>query len=514
MLAALLAAPLAAEAQGQKKKDKAEEKDPAAETAPETATENAAPDEAKARFEELERRLAAAEAQAAESRAEVGELKERVAAAEETQVELSLASQADDLSAGTATQKLFQFWGFFDLTFSKYFYPEDSSYNIYISRSPTFLMTNINLYFGSQMTETLSALVETRLSWYPHGYDRDFEYEGIPGTAYEREDTSVMDPFNTQQYHQHGITIERVHLTWSPIDWFNVIAGRFLTPCGIWNIDHGSPVVMTIRVPYLQLREMVPLSQTGVQVFGRLFPAANLFFDYGVTVSNGRGPMDEVLDLDDNKGVGLRLRLDWQGDPVRIAAGGYGYYGKYTDTKKVVSLDLVESGPEAGSLDTSTSMPLRVNMVEVGAYDEVVASADLLVEAFGVSLQGEYVWKRVDYTMPVLRTQSEALFGGGLPGEQVFAPSHTGWGAYGLLGWELPLRDHLGPVRITPYFLFEVNRHDESLRYQNLMIFIGGLNVKPSPYVTLKAEFGYAEAELDYYGGALKNIALQMAVSF
>ncbi len=511
-LVAGLALPGSALAQKKKKKN-AGLKDRVAEL--ETAGEEQEA-EVESRLEELEQKLSEQrtriddlESDNAESEARAQSLASKLEAVrdKQTEVELDALDEAPG-GGGSGFEKRFQFWGFFDLTFSRYFYPDDAAYNMFITKQPTFLMSNVNLYFASQMTETLSALVETRFSFMPHGHETSYEIEGV--SEYERTDTTVLDPFTSAFYRQHGVTLERVHLTWAPADWFNVLAGRYLTPYGIWNVDHGSPVVIPIRVPYLQLREMVPLSQTGLQVRGRLFPLADLYFDYAVTFSNGRGPMDEVHDLDSNKGAGLRLRLEYDGDPVRVAAGGYGYYGKVSDTREVVTMELTDEG----QLDTSAELPIRDQVVTTSRYDEVVASADLLVELFGVRLQGEYVWRRWDVSKPKVRDEAATMFDGGQPGDAYYAPGFIGWGVYGMLAYELPLQRWIAPVRITPYILCEVNRHDDTLEYQNLTTFIGGLNVKPSPYVTLKLEGGIAVPQEDYLGGTLKSVAAQLAVSF
>jgi len=518
VVAASLAAPGAAAAQNKKQAEEIEAK--IEEVEAEAQEQAAAAEDRMAEIEALikaqEERIAELEAAGRDSEAEVEELKAEVEELREFKEDQEIAQLEEDAAEASSMEKIFSFWGFFDLTFNKYFFDENSAYNIFLGQRSSFLMTSVNLYFASQMTQTLSALVELRLSYYPHGFDQEWEYVDAPGTEYERTDTTVIDMFTTNYYRQHGIGIERVHLTWAPVDWFNVIAGRFLTPYGIWNIDHGSPVVLPARIPYMQLRDMVPRAQTGLQVYGRFFPTPVVFFDYAVTLSNGRGPMDEVYDLDDNKGVGLRLRLAYEGSDVRVAAGSYGYYGKYTDHKKVIDLELVEdpADPSYGTLDQSVDKPITAELVATAEYDEVVVSADLLFELYGVRLQAEYVWRRVDYETPGLLDPEEIMFAGGTPMDVLYSPSFLGQGFYGLIAYELPLSNWIEPVRITPYFMYEYNRHDDMRPNQNITTYIGGINIKPSPYVTLKVEGGAAVPERNYYGSILRAVTAQMAVSF
>ena len=473
---------------------------------------------------ELERELAAQREKLEEvaerdgqSAARVDELADENEAQREKIEQLEARLEEQELAALEAEagdeemERLVSLWGFFDLTFNKFWYEKGSPYNAYVSPSSTFMMTNANVYLQSHMTESLKALLEVRLSYLPHGTDEELEYVDVPGSSYERTNTEHYDPFLTVIRRQGGLYIERLHLDWEPVDWFNVTAGRYLTPYGIWNIDHGSPVVLPVRLPYIQIREMVPRAQTGVQVYGRFFPRPDLFFDYAVTLSNGRGPMDEVLDLDENKGVGLRLRLAYEGTDVRAAAGGYGYYGSYTDQKKVVDIDF----DETGHLDRSQDQPLTISRVDTARYDEVVVSADLKLEIHGVRLQSEYVWRRVDFDKPHLRDELETLFVGGVPGvDQYYYSSYIGQGVYGLLAYELPLWELIAPVRIIPYVYFEYNVPNDTLEYEGMTYIVGGLNVKPSPYVTLKLEGGYAKPADDLIGKDLKGVSAQMAVSF
>ncbi len=464
------------------------------------------------KLEAQEQRIADLEAQGKSKEEEVKQLQAELEEVKSEQEMMALEDLEEGIESQGRSGKLFSYWGFFDLTFHKYFFPDDSIYHIFLDNNPTFLMTSINLYFMSQMTDNLGALVETQLTYLPHGLETDWGTRIGTTTIgeYTRIDSQVQHPYTSEYYRQHGLHIVRVQLKYTPTDWFNVIAGRFLTPYGIWNTDHGSPVVMTIRVPYMQIRKMMPLVQTGLQAYGRFFPLDNLYFNYAITVSNGRGPLDELYDLDANKGVGLLLRLEYEGDDSRISAGGYGYYGKYTDRSKTIELHL----NDLGQLDGTMDRPITVDLQTTIENDEVVASADLLLELFGLRLQGEFIWRRVDYAVPAVLNQTEHLFAGGTPGEMFYHANHTGYAVYGLLAYELPLHRWLDPVRISPYVFYERNRHADVKPSENMTLYIAGLNIKPSPYVTIKLEGGFADLEHRFYGSRLKDLAVQMAVSF
>jgi hypothetical protein len=499
---ALAWAPLGASAQETESADSKEEPVPAA-----------TPSAADARIQALEERIQALEAAD-------GHVDED---AEFRAFEAEMAAMQEEVDAATKAER-FQFWGFFDLTFTKNFFPKNSPLQFFVSDKTTFLMTNLNLYFKSQMTKKLSAMGELRFSFLPHGQERDYEYElyekddsgnwrrSMVTGSYERVSTEVQDPNNTMYYRQGGLMIERIHLTWEAKDWFNVIAGRYLTPYGIWNIDHGSPVVIPIHLPYIQLREMVPPAQTGLQVYGRLFLGrSDLFFDYAVTLSNGHGPAEQVLDYDNNKALGLRLHGSYESPNFRLSMGAYGMMGKYTDHKKVVQVHTTGQG----TLDIdSMDMPLQVRVEPIKQMSELIVATDLLMELYGLRLQLEYVWTRWDYDKTGPRYPQESLFAGAPPMTDYFRASNVGNAFYGLLAYDLPLSRWLGDFKIMPYVFFEQNHHDDTLPHAWVTHLFLGLNLKPSPYVTLKLEGMYAKADLDVYGGDNYAISAQMAVSF
>lgn len=427
-----------------------------------------------------------------------------------------------EVHAAQSPEQRFRVYGFFDMTFNKFFYDKDSTYNILYNPHSSFMMTNLNVYFSSQMTETLGALAELRFSFLPMGsktqelMDNEVELHMTDGSvmvfgSHKLVDTTVRDPFTTAEFKLGGVGIERLHLTWTPRDWFNVIAGRYLTPYGIWNVEHGSPVITTARLPYMQIREMAPLAQTGLQIYGRLFPRDNLFLDYAVTLSNGRGFVESMMDLDENKGLGLKMRLTYESAKVRFQVGGYGYMGTYVERKKRMVMILNAEGQIDATVDNSftTITP------PIDAYDEYVATADLLLEAFGLTLQSEYIWRYVDYTTPGHPEDTETNFAGVEATDPHWGyASFTGQSVYCLLSYRLPLDRWLGQFKITPYVMYEYNASNDTQPYINVKYYIAGVNMKPSPFVTLKLEGNMMDPKNQFYGNKLKALMLQMAVSF
>lgn len=87
----------------------------------------------------------------------------------------------------------------------------------------------------------------------------------------------------------HGIAIPRVHVDLLLRDEFNLRVGKFVTPAGIWNVDHGSPAILTVKQPYeTSFFPIFPENQTGVQGWGKLV-VADQDLSYAGWISTGRG---------------------------------------------------------------------------------------------------------------------------------------------------------------------------------------------------------------------------------
>jgi hypothetical protein len=165
--------------------------------------------------------------------------------------------------------------------------------------------------------------------------------------------------------------------------------------------------------------------------------------------------------------------------------------------------------------DPTISPSIRVAMVDTYKGKEGVIATDLKIEMFGLLLQGEYLWKRVEYDKPA--RMDEALVFEGIPqtGGSIYLSNYIGYSIYGLVGYTLPLYKWIAPVTITPYFYAEKNVANDAREYMNIIMYWFGVNVKPKPFLTLKLEYslmdGYDNVYTDEY---LKNLAVQMAVSF
>jgi hypothetical protein len=261
----------------------------------------------------------------------------------------------------------------------------------------------------------------------------------------------------------------------------------------------------------MQIREMVPLAQTGIQLFGRGFISDSWFLDYAVTLSNGRGPVQSMYDLDENKGLGARLAFAYQGSKVFARLGGYGYMGKSSEIAKIRHITMNEDGVALDNPDG-----FRVQVVDTESYDEYIGTADFLLETYGVRLQSEFVYRYVKFETPGRPNDIESSFGG-LPPPLIdpnFAYANfIGLSYYVLLAYTLPLDQYIGMVRITPYVMYEWNNPNDTQTFQKVNNFIYGVNIKPVPFVVLKLEGNFTKSG-NIYLQDMHAVMLQMAVAF
>ena len=122
-------------------------------------------------------------------------------------------------------------YGFLDFGLRKTFGAKDPLFAGLIHRPLTFVLGNVNLYFDAQPMPDWRALVEARLTTYPHGA----ETVDQSGT-FQRTDTRVYDtssPSGRNRVIWGGVVLERAQIEHTMFDMFNLRVGYFLTPYGI-----------------------------------------------------------------------------------------------------------------------------------------------------------------------------------------------------------------------------------------------------------------------------------------
>ena len=405
-------------------------------------------------------------------------------------------------------------FGFFDLSFFQQDYERKSYLEYLLPKDGGFTQSALNLYVQGFLSERWSSLAELRFSFMPNGSEQGYDAallaggQEIPqaGYQYVRTDTTYLQPHFLAKYRYGSVGIERLHATFAFADWLQVLAGRFLTPVGIWNEDHGITVLVNARSPhFLWENKFFPVAQTGLQLRGRVYPLDVLKIDYALTLSNGRGPMDSVADLDNNKAVGGRLRATYETSRLVAAVGASGYFGDFTDIRKKMLVDAVEQKP---SFVTET----------VERYTEWNAGLDARVELLGLTLTGEYVYRHQDNSVARLMDNTAVYETTGNllnTSSTLRVPDFSGHAFNIKLAYALPLNRWLGSVRLTPYLLYDYFEPEDYFTANKNRSLDVGLNVMFTPQVFLKLEFDYTWLPSKFFSNnhLLAYIA-QLAVSF
>jgi hypothetical protein len=329
--------------------------------------------------------------------------------------------ESAEAEAGHATPaRAIDLYGFMDVGLQRLFLDSGDPLNgVYPTRATTFVLGNVNLYLDTRPGPGWRTLIETRFTLYPNGSE-----SFTPN--YQRVNTSVYDssdPNGRAHVSWGGVVIERAWGEWSYSQALTIQAGLFPSPYGIWNIDHGTPVLISLLLPVFQVEEAIPTRLVGVHAYGS-FVFGALDLGYHVYVSNGRTVSN--VDLTDDKALGARLFLRHSG-ATRFTVGMSGYWGTSSDDTK--------------QLDFSSGS-FGVTETRAWAYHEWAAGVDLSVDWGGWRLRTEALLHRVKYDAGA---QNEP--GLGPPGSVL--PNRFAHYWYGLLA-------HRFARRFEPYVYVEI----------------------------------------------------------
>ncbi|MFZ5891032.1 MAG: hypothetical protein ACOY0T_08275 [Myxococcota bacterium] len=390
------------------------------------------------------------------------------------------AIQADLQSGGGSSDSSSEFklnlYGFADFTYST-----PVGKQSFFSDYSSFAVGKLNLYAAADLGSDWRSLAEVRFMYLPNGNTTI----GSTGEV-SRTDTTTGDYTDLNRpVKWGGVVIERAWLehTFHPL--LTVRLGQWLTPYGIWNVDHGSPVIIGVRRPYIVGEALLPERQTGIETYGSLgFGPSQL--GYHLTLSNGRGPIDTYQDLDHNKGIGWRLFYKRDTDFGTFTIGTSGYRGKYTDAR---------------SEFTFVNGVFGTRNVVAARYDELSLAADAKWEWGNFLFQSEVISSDVAYPeghRPIFQAFA------GPPG---FTPDHRRFGVYGLTGYRTSF------LGIMPWIggeYYDPGIHSFS---HSAAAIWGGINARPTARVVLKAQYTHSWFPEDEMDG-LHLLDLQAAWSF
>jgi hypothetical protein len=390
------------------------------------------------------------------------------------------ATDGDSFTNGetseTEQQHRLDLYGFADMTYTRVLIPKSDPWTRVYYPTNSFAVGNFNLYLSSNLGDSWRALAEVRFLYLPNGATT---VDSSTGNI-TRTDTTVLDYAGFEEpIHWGAIQIQRVWVEHQFSNLFTLQAGQFLTPYGIWNVDHGSPAIVGIRPPFAVAEELFPAQQVGLQLYG------NTFFDpfeigYHLTLSNGRGPV-EYEDFSDDKAVGGRLYLKTDAFGS-LTVGASGYRGGYYD----------RSAKYVATTDSSGHVQVDQQYTTLAKYQELSLGGDLKWQWQHLLVQSEIIMNQVAYAH------------GARPRVQVVAPpqgfqaDYRRWGAYGLVGYRTPF------IQTMPYFVLQYAFVPEDPQVPPILGAQFGLNIHPTPAVVLKLEFSF----LHFYGAGSTGLGL------
>lgn len=380
-----------------------------------------------------------------------------------------MAGNAAAPEGGAESGPSLRFYGFADFGAGSYIGLEGTVWNGLTDEYTSFAIGNLNLFADAQIAEGWSSLFEIRFMFLPHGANEDLGASILdPVSRTGIVSTSVPDYANYDRDIEWGaIHIERAYLQYTPFSFLTVRAGRFLTPYGIWNVDHGTPVIISTSRPYIIGEEFFPEAQTGFELLGSV-PVGDSTLGYHLTISNGRGPAEVYRDLDGNKALGARVYLTNYA-LGQLDVGASGYVGTYTDRRR--------------QLDLSTGAP-TFERFDFEKYDEV-------------ALSGDIKWQFEDFLIQTeISVQDKVWDDAARPGSSAYGaiagqtqPDVRRFGVYVFAAYKLPW------LNLQPFLQFQ---HYDTGMIGGLFTARGmdginaGINVSPVPGVVFKAAWSVA----------------------
>jgi hypothetical protein len=399
----------------------------------------------------------------------------------------------EELSGGAG--KL-NFYGFADFTYSRVL-SDRSAFNVPPQWYPSFYIGNFNLYLDSNLGEKWHALSEVRFTYLPDGV-QSTSYDATTGASTVTRNNAAYPDYADYNGEKKvgGVIIERAYLEYAAHPLLTVRGGQFLTPYGIWNVEHGTTVIIGTTRPYVIGANLFPARQTGLEFYGT-YGVSSTQFGYHLTFSNGRGPVDTYRDLDKNTAVGWRLWVQQDTSFGTFTLGTSGYKGRYTDRLQTAVI-----GPDSsGKIDWKYEYPIQ------SEYRELALAMDLKWTWKGAVFQSEGLMRDVAYNHG---TRPTSFSMGGLTS---WIPDQRTAGFYALTGYRLPWLGIMPYVGGEYYYLGKTSFSPDALA------FWGGFNVRPTEYVVLKLQMTHAVMPTDWLDNwkkpnALNQLIAQAAWSF
>lgn len=307
-----------------------------------------------------------------------------------------------------------------------------------------------------------------------------------------------------------GIYIERAwfDIHFNPL--LNFKIGRYVNPVGIWNVDHGSPVLISARQPLqMSIIGIYPLVLEGGMIYGSHY-LGDYELLYKIHISSGRETIDQRPQTFNDLGKGWRVQMNFDFlDGINL--GHSGYFGTMREASFKSTPQVVLSIDDAntlggiladGDIDTdeyevyskiieeSVDFSDLENTEKVSNYSqEFVSGIDLSIQYSKWKFQSEVNQQIVTNLHKVSNDYKKYTYMTGI---------------YGLLSYEHMINTNLA---VTPYFMaeylqFSLNKNNPLASYSQYPLkiwndYFVGLNFNVWGNFFIKTEYTLADISLD-----------------
>lgn len=419
---------------------------------------------------------------------------EAIAALQQAAEEAEMAAMMGGDEEEEIEEPTLKFYGFSDMG-AQYSHVQKGSLleGYFATNSATFVVGNLNLYLDAKPADNWRAMTEIRFTNAPQGEIDEFGVVLGEATITDFERRSV------EQFDPHSATInapvwpgttviERAWIEYNKYQGAKLRMGNFFTPFGIWNIDHGTPTLISLSLPQYLVQTFVPVRQTGVQLYGSHF-AGDWELGYHLTFSNGRQELSN-FDYDSDKALGARVFASNEAGEVKTKIAASFYKGNWEN--KVVNVVSIS--------------PLSFSSEPTIEASESVWGLDLSLDYKDFRLRAEYAGTKVRYRSGKRPAQQ---FGDGME------PDTFRNSGYIILAQRLPWGG------IEPFIYADIMVSPGGLVPDGLWIVAPGFNVYLNPTVSVKFQAqtaGFFDVWNDFIGDpdalAAKSITTRLVVAF
>ncbi|MDY6933608.1 MAG: hypothetical protein SVZ03_05205 [Spirochaetota bacterium] len=421
-----------------------------------------------------------------------------------------------------------------------------AGYSPNINENVSFWQSNLNLYFTFKPTRDWFAFSEIRFNYAPTGdyqlmpYDMDGDgnndtYSFINSLTGQTEPLPLIYalPNNTTHVDRYffmfdygSIYIERAYIEWERLAYAKLRAGKYITPFGIFSQDHGEPATTSIRLPLVVSTSQpyygMPLTQTGVELYGEYGIPLDILFEYAAYVGNGISTGDAESDsFDKNKSIGgfMNFILHPIADNIYIEFGGSVYYGERSLLLYKVYKTVPGIAPNEAT-DDPTDIATYVNFSSDSSLDRYTARqmetsglAHLKITIRSLPLDGTFVLQ-AEGIYQKIEMNNDPRIVDPFSKQQLIIEDYYYY-AYYIQG------EYQFFGKITPYFRYEYSDRDvkDPLKLiwgKIIYLYVLGLNYKPDPVVSIKAEWNHIKSNtpLSYFNNDFDVYTASVSLAF